>query len=221
MSGSDVAWEWADLNPGYQQLYSSARQNARVRGIAWQIEKADFVRIVQRSGEVCEVTGLKFSWARWPGSSRRPLVPSLDRIDSHDTYRFENCRLVAAGVNIALAEWGDEFFALIARALILKHGGGQTPLNTEMVESRAQKQASINAGLGTKVFLRTPDAALYLGVSVSYLEKARGAGGGPPFSAIGRSILYRVSDLATWAEGFRARNTSEARMRRERLRLVG
>lgn len=63
--------------------------------------------------------------------------------------------------------------------------------------------------------LRTPEAAEYLGLSVSTLEKLRSAGGGPPFAAIGRAVSYAVADLDAWAAAHTVRNTSEARMRRQ------
>lgn len=58
--------------------------------------------------------------------------------------------------------------------------------------------------------LRTPDAASYLGVSASYLEKLRVTGGGPSFAALGRAVSYSVADLDAWAAarrfGIRARH---------------
>ncbi len=61
--------------------------------------------------------------------------------------------------------------------------------------------------------LRTPEAAEYLGLSVSTLEKMRTAGGGPAFLAMGRAVSYAVADLDAWAAARTVRNTSEARMR--------
>lgn len=62
--------------------------------------------------------------------------------------------------------------------------------------------------------LRTPEAADYLGLSVSTLEKMRTNGGGPAFAAMGRAISYAVADLDAWAAARTVRNTSEARARR-------
>lgn len=63
--------------------------------------------------------------------------------------------------------------------------------------------------------LRTPEAAEYLGLSVSTLEKMRVSGGGPPFAAFGRAVSYAPADLDAWAAARTVRNTSEARMRRQ------
>lgn len=48
-------------------------------------------------------------------------------------------------------------------------------------------------------FLKTPDAAAYLGLSRRTLEKWRGAGKGPRYSRLGRSVVYAVSDLDDFA----------------------
>lgn len=41
----------------------------------------------------------------------------------------------------------------------------------------------------------TKDAAIYLGVSVDYMKRARVSGKGAAFIRIGRKIVYRISDL--------------------------
>lgn len=66
---------------------------------------------------------------------------------------------------------------------------------------------------------RTPEAAQYLGLSVSTLEKLRGTGDSPPFISMGRAVSYAVADLDAWAAARTVRNTSEARMRLPR-RLI-
>ena len=59
--------------------------------------------------------------------------------------------------------------------------------------------------------LLTPsEAAAYLRVSKSYLDKLRVYGGGPKFLRFGkRKILYRKSDLDFWAAQRRFSSTSE------------
>lgn len=60
------------------------------------------------------------------------------------------------------------------------------------------------------MFLKTPAAAEYLGISVSFLEKRRVYGDGPRFLKLGRSVAYRISDLDAWAEARTHNSTSEA-----------
>lgn len=46
--------------------------------------------------------------------------------------------------------------------------------------------------------LRTPEAAQYLGLSESQLEKWRQTRSGPPFARFGRAIAYDQRDLDSW-----------------------
>lgn len=59
--------------------------------------------------------------------------------------------------------------------------------------------------------LRTSEAAAYIGLSKSTLEKLRVTGGGPEYSALGRVIVYRVEDLDAWVLSHKRRSTSETR----------
>ena len=56
---------------------------------------------------------------------------------------------------------------------------------------------------------RTPDAARYLALAESTLEKARLTGGGPRFARLGRVVVYDVRDLDAWVEVRKAESTSE------------
>jgi len=59
-------------------------------------------------------------------------------------------------------------------------------------------------------FLNTREAARYLGLSSSLLNKLRVRGGGPAFVRLPgvRRILYRASDLQAWAADGRRRSTA-------------
>ena len=53
--------------------------------------------------------------------------------------------------------------------------------------------------------LRTPDAARYVGLSASTLEKMRLTGDGPAFIQLGgRAIGYDIRDLDAWLDAQRA-----------------
>lgn len=58
-------------------------------------------------------------------------------------------------------------------------------------------------------FLRTPDAALHLGLSARTLEKHRCFGTGPVFRKLGGRIVYAVDDLNAWAELGVRRSTTD------------
>jgi len=53
------------------------------------------------------------------------------------------------------------------------------------------------AGLPPR-FLRTPDAARFLGISIRTLEKHRTYGTGPTYRKIGGRVVYAVEDLQAW-----------------------
>jgi hypothetical protein len=49
-------------------------------------------------------------------------------------------------------------------------------------------------------YLRTPEAARFLGVSGRTLEKHRYFGTGPAYRRIGGRVVYSVDDLRAWAD---------------------
>ena len=58
--------------------------------------------------------------------------------------------------------------------------------------------------------LRTKQAAEYLGLAPSTLEKKRSTGGGPRFVRLGgRAIGYQISDLDSWLETQQQATSSE------------
>jgi predicted DNA-binding transcriptional regulator AlpA len=53
------------------------------------------------------------------------------------------------------------------------------------------------------------EAAAYLGISKSFLDKKRLDGTGPIYVKIGRSVAYDLGDLEIWVVGQKRRHTSE------------
>ena len=49
-------------------------------------------------------------------------------------------------------------------------------------------------------FLRTPEAARFLGLSGRTLEKHRYFGTGPAYRRLGGRVVYTVDDLRAWAD---------------------
>ena len=49
-------------------------------------------------------------------------------------------------------------------------------------------------------FLRTPEAARFLGLSGRTLEKHRYFGTGPAYRRLGGRVVYAVEDLRAWAD---------------------
>jgi predicted DNA-binding transcriptional regulator AlpA len=58
-------------------------------------------------------------------------------------------------------------------------------------------------------FLRTQEAARFIGLSYRTLEKYRMSGTGPKYMKIGGRIVYAVKDLREWAERSARRATSD------------
>jgi len=64
--------------------------------------------------------------------------------------------------------------------------------------------------MSERACLRTADAARYVGLSASTLEKMRIFGGGPPYSKAGpKIVVYRVVDLEEWLKARRRTSTSD------------
>lgn len=61
----------------------------------------------------------------------------------------------------------------------------------------------------SSALLTVEQAAEYLAVSCSYLNKLRVQGGGPVFCKLGRGVRYRKSDLQAWVDAHRVNSTSE------------
>ena len=60
--------------------------------------------------------------------------------------------------------------------------------------------------------LRTQEAASYLGLSASTLEKKRLTGDGPPFYKFGRAVVYDTRDLDDYLAARKRSSTSDSRI---------
>jgi len=58
-------------------------------------------------------------------------------------------------------------------------------------------------------YLRTPEAARFLGLSGRTLEKHRTYGTGPAFKKLGGRVVYAVADLQAWANRGTKNSTAE------------
>ncbi|SDD80144.1 transcriptional regulator, AlpA family [Sphingomonas sp. YR710] len=60
-------------------------------------------------------------------------------------------------------------------------------------------------------FLRTPEAARFLGLSGRTLEKHRTYGTGPAYRKLGGRVVYAIDDLQAWADRGAVTSTSDPR----------
>jgi predicted DNA-binding transcriptional regulator AlpA len=58
-------------------------------------------------------------------------------------------------------------------------------------------------------YLRTPEAARFVGLSIRTLEKHRIYGTGPRYSKLGGRVVYRLEDLQSWVESDAKASTSD------------
>jgi predicted DNA-binding transcriptional regulator AlpA len=58
-------------------------------------------------------------------------------------------------------------------------------------------------------YLRVPEAAHYLGVSASLLNRLRMTGDGPRYAKISTTVTYDIEDLDTWRASKLRNSTSE------------
>ena len=58
-------------------------------------------------------------------------------------------------------------------------------------------------------YLRTPDAARIVGLSIRTLEKHRIYGTGPRYSKLGGRVVYKLEDLQSWVERGAKASTSD------------
>ena len=71
--------------------------------------------------------------------------------------------------------------------------------------------SSLPVAGGGPAVLSTEQAAAYVGLSRSTLEKSRVRGDGPAYLKLGQSVRYRPDDLELWLAGKRVTSTSERR----------
>lgn len=109
-----VRWQDFDWD---KSLLKQTITNARTKNLPHALTREWLTtQMVQQNG-CCAITGLPFYFETDPRYTKRPWVPSVDRIDRTQGYLPQNCRLVAAAVNIALNEWGLDVLETIASAL--------------------------------------------------------------------------------------------------------
>ena len=97
-------------------MFYSTLRNAKARGVENTLTIDDVLGMVARAGGRCEVSGIPFAFDK-AKASRRPWIPSIDRIDCGVGYTPANCRLVCLAVNFAMNQWGLETLERIALAV--------------------------------------------------------------------------------------------------------
>lgn len=94
-----------------RRLLQSAKGRARKKQIEYDLD-FDFLKgLFINQESKCSLTGIKFCLnLQNKTKTVNPLSPSLDRIDPSGGYTKDNVRLILSCVNIALNQFGEEFF---------------------------------------------------------------------------------------------------------------
>src|SRR5215831_13011252 len=139
-----------------------------------------------------------------PQAASRPLIPSpfsarfgSSRFDTQWTQDpAAIADLVHNGVAISSRRYSPSLFAHALRHCGLRLAGD---LRRPPQHHGASTMPDPLAGLPPR-FLRTPEAARYLGLSGRTLEKHRTYGTGPKYRKIGGRVVYALDDLKVWAD---------------------
>jgi len=94
------------------QMIRAAKHRAKKNWLSFDLD--DYrMEIRQRlSTGVCEMTGLPFC----ADGPRNWDSPSIDRINPEKGYVYGNIRLIVWALNSAFGHWGEDKFAIVARA---------------------------------------------------------------------------------------------------------
>jgi predicted DNA-binding transcriptional regulator AlpA len=70
--------------------------------------------------------------------------------------------------------------------------------------------STLGTATAPRRYLRTAEAADYLGLAPGTLDKLRVTGGGPVFAKLGRVAVYELADLDAWVAERKRPHTSAA-----------
>lgn len=99
-------------------MLKGARYRSTVSGLQFDLKPSDLSKMINMQGGRCALSGIPFSLH---GSiTRRPFVPSIDRIDNAKGYLLKNVRLTCAIVNTARADWSEKSFLMMCAAVVAK-----------------------------------------------------------------------------------------------------
>lgn len=102
-----------------RKLVSNSRQRAKRRRLPHDLTYDQVLSKCLRTGWLCDLSSMPFSLDK-QGCSRRPLAPSLDRIDIAQGYTDANVRVVCSALNYAMNEWGKDLYLALARGVLRK-----------------------------------------------------------------------------------------------------
>lgn len=102
-----------EIKRRWKYLIHYAHRRAQKADVPFDLfeHQAEIKRRVEAG--LCEMTGLPFNVG---GVGRAWDSPSIDRIRPADGYVLSNVRVILFGLNFAMADWGEDVFAKMARS---------------------------------------------------------------------------------------------------------
>jgi hypothetical protein len=102
-----------------KRALSRLTHRAKARKVSFEINAADLVALASRADGRCMVTGMPLIFSeRGNGRPISAYTASIDRIDNRQGYVRGNVRLVCYAMNVAFNHWGEDVFAVLAKAFL-------------------------------------------------------------------------------------------------------
>ena len=119
-----LSLEETDVKPDRNEVeshlikkFAGIRIAAIKRNLEFNISIDDIINMARASKWKCSLSGIILTTKEFEGMRFRPYAPSVDRIDSSKPYTVENCRVVAAIVNIAKNTMDDDLLIIMCEAI--------------------------------------------------------------------------------------------------------
>lgn len=128
-------------------LIRAAKKRSVLKKVAFDLLDEMVITMLVEQDYRCAITGIPFDL--WQTGKRKtvrrlPMRPSLDRKEPKLGYVAGNVRIVCTAANMALNEWGEDVFQLIAEGFLRtkRHGRLANPLeNPPTCDSDARLSA--------------------------------------------------------------------------------
>ena len=110
----------ASTRGALKTILYSASLRASKNNIAYDLDFFWLSDLWDAQDGKCLLTGIEFNTERTEKRKTfyRPYGPSLDKIDPNGGYTKDNTRLVCTAINLAMNQFGEAAFELLARAFI-------------------------------------------------------------------------------------------------------
>lgn len=112
-----------NLTAHLEAALESARRRAVKAGLPFSLTFPDLIRLIEAQHFECALTGIPFDMTECGQRGeafRKPLRPSIDRLEAAHGYVLENIRIICTAANVALNEWGEDIFYLMASGYLAK-----------------------------------------------------------------------------------------------------